>query len=208
MSMSHFWDANSAVQITSDEKTSHSPDFASWRWTNCARCSSAEVENSSSLTVTPVFSSLNCLASAVLSPDVSLPRQNVTSPLAPSIDFGSMVLAPSVWPVSSVLAPPPPVSSSSSPQPATTPPISATQPNSVASFLYLTTANPPPESVVTPRGPALTPHFAHPNQPSSWSRGRPLAGPAGCSPPARPRAGAARAARPARRCRGAAGPPW
>ena len=51
--------------------------------------------------MTPVFSSLNCLASAVLSPDVSLPRQNVTSPFAFSIDAGSIAFAPSVEPASS-----------------------------------------------------------------------------------------------------------
>jgi hypothetical protein len=62
---------------------------------------------------------LKSLIAWVLSPDVSLPRQNVTSPVAPSIDAGSMTLAPSVTPVSSVAAsppPPPPPPSSSSPQ--------------------------------------------------------------------------------------------
>src|SRR3954471_13362095 len=48
-SYSHFCDANSAVQITSDEKTSQSPDFACWRWMNWLRCSSADAGNSVSL---------------------------------------------------------------------------------------------------------------------------------------------------------------
>src|SRR3954470_5526685 len=81
-SYSHFCDANSAVQITSDEKTSHSPDFASWRWTNCWRCSSAEVENSRSFALTPLFCLLNALIPAVTSPPVSLPMQTVTLPFA------------------------------------------------------------------------------------------------------------------------------
>ena len=80
MSISHFWDANSAVQITSDEKMSHSPDLASWRCTNCARCSSAEVENSTSLTVTPLSCLLNSSMASLMSPAVSLPMQTVTSP--------------------------------------------------------------------------------------------------------------------------------
>ena len=117
MSSSHFCDANSAVQITSDENTSHSPDFASWRWTNCVRCSSAEVENSSRLTVTPLPSALKFFTASVMSPAVSLPWQTVTSPEALSIDAGSTALTPSVLPVS-VSVPPPPLSSSS-PQAAT-----------------------------------------------------------------------------------------
>src|SRR3954469_7106864 len=52
-SYSHFWEANSAVQITSDEKTSQSPDFACWRWMNWLRCSSAEAGNSVSLALRP-----------------------------------------------------------------------------------------------------------------------------------------------------------
>ena len=52
---------------------SHSPDFACWRWMNCWRCSSAEVENSSSLTVTPLLSALNALTPATALPEVSLP---------------------------------------------------------------------------------------------------------------------------------------
>src|SRR5918999_1676624 len=54
----------------------------------------------------------------VMSPDVSLPRQNVTSPLAPSIALTSITSAPSVAPVS-VDVPPPPPPSSSSPHAAT-----------------------------------------------------------------------------------------
>src|SRR3954451_11712926 len=48
-SYSHFCEANSAVQITSEETTSQSPDFACWRWMNWLRCSSAEAGNSTSL---------------------------------------------------------------------------------------------------------------------------------------------------------------
>ena len=79
---------------------SHSPDLASWRWTNCARCSSADVENSTSLTVTPLFWALNSLIASLMSPAVSLPMQTVTSPFAFSIDAGSTAFAPSVEPVS------------------------------------------------------------------------------------------------------------
>src|SRR3954466_2215893 len=52
-SYSHFCEANSAVQITSEENTSQSPDFACWRWMNWLRCSSAEAGNSLSLAVRP-----------------------------------------------------------------------------------------------------------------------------------------------------------
>jgi hypothetical protein len=45
MSYSHFWLANSIVQITSELKTSQSSDFACWRWMNCARCWSADAGN-------------------------------------------------------------------------------------------------------------------------------------------------------------------
>src|SRR5215217_7071815 len=132
MSKSHFCDANSAVQITSDEKMSHSPDFASWRWTNWARCSSAEVENSTSFTVTPLPCALKSLMACLMSPDVSLPMQTVTLPLALSIDLGSMAFEPSVLPVSLELAPPLlPPPESSSPQ-AATPPASTTHANSAA----------------------------------------------------------------------------
>src|ERR1700710_381664 len=60
-SYSHFWEANSAVHTTSDEKTSQSPDFACWRWMNWLRCSSAEAGNSVSLALRfgPYFL-LNC----------------------------------------------------------------------------------------------------------------------------------------------------
>src|SRR5687768_6416250 len=61
-----------------------------------------------------VCDSLNRLIAAVLSPEVSLPRQNVTSPLAPSAEAGSMALAPLSEP-----PPPPPPSSSSPPHAAT-----------------------------------------------------------------------------------------
>src|SRR5919112_5058683 len=48
-SYSHFCEANSAVQMTSEENTSQSPDLACWRWMNWLRCSSAEAGNSTSL---------------------------------------------------------------------------------------------------------------------------------------------------------------
>src|SRR3954452_9223915 len=84
MSSSHFCAANSAVQITSEKKTSHSEDFACWRWTNWLRCSSADVGNSSSFAERPwaLYLALKSLTAAVWLPDVSLPRQNVTLPLA------------------------------------------------------------------------------------------------------------------------------
>ena len=48
-SYSHFWLANSAVQITSELKTSQSSDLACWRWMNCVRCWSADAGNSVSV---------------------------------------------------------------------------------------------------------------------------------------------------------------
>src|SRR5918996_718747 len=110
-SNSHFCEANSAVQITSERNTSHSPDLASWRWTNWLRCSSADSGNSSSLTVMPGFWSLNALVPAFLDPVVSLPPQAVTSPSAPSIEAGSITLAPSTEPVWPPVPPSPPPSS-------------------------------------------------------------------------------------------------
>src|SRR5919197_725455 len=82
MSSSHFCAANSAVQITSEKNTSHSDDFASWRWTNWLRCSSADVGNSSSYADRPcaLNFALNALTAAVWLPAVSLPKQNVTLP--------------------------------------------------------------------------------------------------------------------------------
>ena len=75
MSYSHFCDANSAVQITSEENMSQSPDLASWRCTNDCRCWPASGENSTSSTVTPVFLALNVLTQSFASPAVSLPWQ-------------------------------------------------------------------------------------------------------------------------------------
>ena len=77
MSYSHFCEANSAVQITSEEKTSHSPDLACWRWMNCWRWASAEAGNSSSLAVTPcdLNFALKSLTACVAAPEVSLPVQ-------------------------------------------------------------------------------------------------------------------------------------
>src|SRR5919198_5018737 len=85
MSSSHFCAANSAVQITSEKKMSHSLDFASWRWTNWLRCSSADVGNSSSFADRPwaLNLALNCLTDWICAPDVSLPVQYVTEPVAP-----------------------------------------------------------------------------------------------------------------------------
>ena len=48
-SYSHFWLANSAVQITSELKTSQSSDLACWRWMNWVRCWSADAGNSVSV---------------------------------------------------------------------------------------------------------------------------------------------------------------
>ena len=111
MSSSHFWLANSAVQITSEQKTSHSPDLASWRWMNWLRCSSADAGNSSSLAFRPsaLNFALNSLTAAVWSPDVSLPRQKVTLPLA-ACDASSVgaFATPLVTPVASCVAEPPP----------------------------------------------------------------------------------------------------
>src|SRR4051794_8423079 len=79
----------------------------------------------------PGLALLNCLTSAVLSPDVSLPRQNVTLPFAPFMDAGSMTFAPSILGASLLpllLVPPPPPPPPplllllSLPQAATTPP--------------------------------------------------------------------------------------
>ena len=52
------------------------------------------------------FAALNAFTPAVLEPVVSLPVQNVMSPLALSIDAGSMTLAPSI---AGPESPPPPV---------------------------------------------------------------------------------------------------
>src|SRR5919198_863096 len=111
MSSSHFWAANSAVQMTSEKNTSHSGDLASSRWTNWLRCSSADVGNSSSFADRPcaLNLALNFLTAAVWLPDVSLPRQNVTLPVA-SLDAATVgaLATPFVPPVSCVAAPPPP----------------------------------------------------------------------------------------------------
>src|SRR4051794_41140126 len=108
MSYSHFCDANSAVQTTSDSKTSQSADLARWRWMNWLRCSSADSGNSRSFAVRPGLALLNSLTPSMRSPDVSLPVQYVTLPLALSIDFGSIFFAPSIfWPPEE--PPPPPL---------------------------------------------------------------------------------------------------
>src|SRR6266498_5103028 len=111
MSISHFCASNSAVQITSEKNTSHSGDFASSRWTNWLRCSSADVGNSSSFAERPcaLNFALKSLTAAVWLPDVSLPRQNVTLPFA-SLDAATVgaLATPFVTPDASVVAAPPP----------------------------------------------------------------------------------------------------
>src|SRR3954454_22861452 len=106
MSYSHFCDANSEVQTTSDSKTSQSADVARWRWVNWLRCSSADSGNSRSLAFKPGLALLNSLTPSIRSPEVSLPVQYVTLPLALSIDFGSFCFAPLTF--ASPPEPPPP----------------------------------------------------------------------------------------------------
>ena len=79
MSMSHFWLTNSAVQMTSDWNTSHSLDFACWRWTNALRCSSAEAGNSISFAFRPwlAYLALNWAIALMIPPLVSLPAHSV-----------------------------------------------------------------------------------------------------------------------------------
>src|SRR3954452_7677553 len=74
-SYSHFCEANSAVQITSDENTSQSPDFACWRWMNWLRCSSADGGNSTVLRLMFGYFALNALTHVLRKPVVSLPVQ-------------------------------------------------------------------------------------------------------------------------------------
>src|SRR5690348_9354294 len=94
MSMSHFWDANSAVQTTSSSNASQSPDFAFWRWTNWSCCCWASSGNSTSLTWRFGFALLNSAIVSLRSPEVSLPEQYVTVPLALFIDAGSTDFTP------------------------------------------------------------------------------------------------------------------
>ena len=75
MSSSHFWEANSAVQTTSDSNPSQSADLARWRWMNWLRCSSADSGNSSSLAFMSGLALLNSAMPSLRSPDVSLPVQ-------------------------------------------------------------------------------------------------------------------------------------
>src|SRR5215207_5973977 len=147
MSYSQPCAANSAVQITSAEKTSHSPDLASWRCMNWLRCWPASAGNSTSLAERPcdLNFSLNPAIEAFASPGVSLPWQRVISPFAPSSEAGSIALEPSVLPVSCELPlplPPLPPSPSSSPQPVTRPPISAAQPSHRAMCRFHLTGEP------------------------------------------------------------------
>src|ERR687887_2673843 len=101
---------------------SHSPDLACWRWTKWLRCSSADSGNSSIFIFRPcdAYFLLNASVAAFWLPDVSLPRQKVTVPLAPlaSASVGAFC-DPSGAPVLAEppLEPPPP---SSPPHPATT----------------------------------------------------------------------------------------
>src|SRR3954447_22344779 len=126
MSISHFWDANSAVQTTSSSKPSQSPDLAFCRCTNWSCCCWASSGNSTSLIMTFGLALLNSAIDSLRSPEVSLPEQYVAVPLALSIDAGSTAFAPEVLPVSDVPAVPP--LESSPPQAATsTPQASAAQ---------------------------------------------------------------------------------
>src|SRR3954449_2255525 len=81
---------------------SHSPDLASWRWMNWLRCSSADSGNSKSRAFSPVdaLSLLNSVTDAFCPPDVSLPVQYVTVPVAPfeSATVGALA-TPEVAPV-------------------------------------------------------------------------------------------------------------
>ena len=112
-SYSHFWLANSAVQITSELKTSQSSDLACWRWMNAARCWSADAGNSVIVAFQPwpPYLALKSLTSSFPEPVVSLPVQYLTVPLGGLfIDAGSMTLAPlTSVPPPDVLAPPPPL---------------------------------------------------------------------------------------------------
>src|SRR3954451_675935 len=96
-SYSHFWLANSAVQITSELNTSQSFDFACWRWMNCARCWSAEAGNSVRVAFQPLLANflLNSATLAWASPVVSLPWQYLTVPLGGFLkELASMTFAP------------------------------------------------------------------------------------------------------------------
>src|SRR3954466_6621053 len=119
MSISHFWDANSAVQTTSSSNASQSPDFAFWRWTNWSCCCWASSGNSTRLTWRFGLALLNSAMPSLRSPDVSLPEQYVTLPLALFIDAGSTDFTPEVLPV-----PPPP---EEPPPPLLPPPHAATR---------------------------------------------------------------------------------
>src|SRR3954469_2383340 len=95
MSYSQPCEANSAVQITSERKTSHSGSRASWRWTNCWRWASAEAGNSRIRTDRPcaLYFALKRLDHSFVSPVVSLPVQYVTRPVAFRIEPRSIALA-------------------------------------------------------------------------------------------------------------------
>src|SRR4051794_10204848 len=118
MSSSHFWAANSAPQITSEKKMSHSPDFARWRWTNWLRCSSADSGNSLivALRPCPAYFALKSLTDLICAPDVSLPVQYVTLPVAPfaSASVGAF-FAPETF---TAWDPPPPDDDEDDPHPA------------------------------------------------------------------------------------------
>src|SRR5215217_6441517 len=159
MSYSQPCEANSAVQMTSERKTSQSPALASWRWTNWVRCSSAEAGNSMIFTDRPCdeYLSLNCLPQALVSPVVSLPWQYLISPFAPSIDDTSICLAFSIAfpPPESLLDDPPP---SSPPQPTRTASRNAA---AAAATVLRRLIETPPRSVCPEPYPApLTPYRA------------------------------------------------
>src|SRR5919198_1001956 len=108
-SYSHFWEANSAVQTTSEEKTSQSPDFACSRWTNWLRCSSADGENSTSFAVSPcdAYRLLNRATTSCATPGVSLPLQNLMTPGLTGA-LASSTFAPEICVVDDVPPDPPP----------------------------------------------------------------------------------------------------
>src|SRR5215217_1343998 len=132
-------EANSAVQITSERKTSQSPAFASWRWTNWLRCSSAEAGNSTIFTESPcdLCFALNCFDQDFVSPVVSLPVQYTTCPLADFIESTSIFLASLIAEPPPPPPPPPALSEPSSPpQPATA--STAAAPNAARTRLLIT----------------------------------------------------------------------
>src|SRR3954452_10657101 len=104
-SLTHFWLANSAVQITSMPITSHSDDLAWRRWTSWLRCSSADSESSSRLALIADCDLLNAAIVLWNAPLTSLGRQRVTLPFAPLAALGESTR---LWSTPCDLPPPPP----------------------------------------------------------------------------------------------------